>query len=106
LLDACRWDFRHFEHRYLYTLFNKNQRTLRGHTDIVSSVAFSRDGKRLASASQDGTVKVWKVGTGQELLSLKGGGISVAFSPDGQRLASANHDGTVKVWKVTTDRHP
>ena len=56
------------------------------------SVAFSPDGKRLASASRDGTVKVWDAATGQEIRTLKGhtGFVtSVAFSPDGKRLASA-----------------
>ncbi len=55
-----------------------------------SGVAFSPDGQRLASGSQDGTVKVWDAHTGQATLTLEGGG-GVAFSPDGQRLASANH---------------
>jgi WD40 repeat protein len=64
-------------------------------------VTFSPDGRRLASAGLDETVKVWNTATGQEVLSLAGhpGAVaSVAFSPDGQRLASASLDGTVKVW--------
>jgi WD40 repeat protein len=64
-------------------------------------VAFSPEGSRLAAASEDGTVKVWDVATGQETLTLKGhtGSVtSVVFSPEGWRLASASQDGTVKVW--------
>ena len=71
----------------------------------VTSVAFSPDGKRLVTASWDGTVKVWDAATGQETLTLKGhtGGVSsVAFSPDGKRIASASEDETVKVWDAAT----
>ncbi len=75
--------------------------TLKGHTGFVLGVAYCPDGKRLASASADGTVRVWDAATGQESLALKGhtgAVLSVAYSPDGQRLASAGQDRTVKVW--------
>jgi tRNA A-37 threonylcarbamoyl transferase component Bud32 len=80
--------------------------TLTGHTDEVTGVAWSPDSKRLASASTDGTVKVWDAETGQQGLTLRGhtGPVAaVAWSPDGKRLASASADGTVKVWKVFWD---
>jgi hypothetical protein len=68
-------------------------------------VAFSSDGKRLASASDDQTVKVWEVANGREMLNLRGHNgqvMSVAFSPDSKRLASADYNGNVKVWDATT----
>jgi len=70
-------------------------------------VAFSPDGKWLATRSFDGTVKLWDAGAGQELLTLKGHSDvvhSVAFSPDGKRLASGSADRTVKLWDAATEK--
>ena len=70
-------------------------------------MVFSPDGKRLASANEDQTVKLWDAMTGQEILTLKGHTgdvLSVAFSPDGKRLASASLDGTIKLWDAGTSQ--
>ncbi|KAL8364818.1 hypothetical protein RB595_003883 [Gaeumannomyces hyphopodioides] len=79
--------------------------TLEGHRNPVSSVAFSTDGQRLASASDDKTVKLWNAATGACLQTFEGHSDwvrSIAFSPDGQRLASASDDRTVKFWNAAT----
>src|SRR6185369_7861321 len=78
--------------------------TLKGH-DLSTSMAFRLDGKRLASASGDGTAKVWDANNGQEILTLKehAGRIwSVAFSPNGKRLASGGQDMLIRIWDVST----
>ncbi len=98
-LERCQWDLRGWEHHYLTTRFNKN--TLRAHRLAVTSVAISPDGKRMVSASGDGTAKVWDLERGREILSLTGhtGALSsVAFRPDGKRIVSASYDKSVKVW--------
>src|SRR5690349_6371672 len=75
--------------------------TLEGHSSFVRSVAFSHDSTRLASASWDGTVKVWDARSGACLSTLEGHSSSVssvAFSHYSTRLASASYDCKVKVW--------
>jgi WD40 repeat protein len=70
----------------------------------VQSIAFSPDGKLVATGSQDNTIKIWDVDSGKELYTLRGHSCSVtsvAFSPDGQILVSGGNDKTVKAWKVS-----
>jgi WD40 repeat protein/tetratricopeptide (TPR) repeat protein len=99
LLERCRWDYRGWEHRYLYTLFDASHLTLKSNSGC-ESVCFSPDGRRLASAGRGG-VKVWDAQTGQELLTLNTASGRVCFSPDGRHLASAGESG-VKVWDART----
>ncbi|MCF4968572.1 trypsin-like peptidase domain-containing protein [Nostoc sp. CMAA1605] len=73
----------------------------------VESVAFSPDGRTLASGSHDNTIKIWNIATGQAIRTLNGNSFSivfnsVAFSPDGKTLASGSWDTTIKIWNVAT----
>ncbi len=80
-------------------------RTFEGNLETVESVAFSPDGKTLASGRWDNTIKLWNVSTGEQLSTLKGHSnevYSIAFSPDGKVLASGSLDGTIKLWDVST----
>ena len=81
-----------------------------GHAGAVVSVAFSRDGKTLASGSADGTIRLWDLPTGRWIGSpLRGGTaavVSVAFSRDGKTLASGSADGTIRLWGVAKVADP
>ncbi len=82
-------------------------RSLAGHTDWVRSVAFSSDGRLLASGSLDQTIKLWDTATGSEIQALPGHMNtvrSVTFSPDGRLLASGSSDQTIKLWETATGR--
>jgi WD40 repeat protein len=76
---------------------------LKGHEGPVWSAAFSPDGARIVTASNDTTARVWDAASGQEMASLKGheGPVwSAAFSPDGARIVTASADTTARVWAV------
>ncbi len=100
-------DLRGFEWHYLHKLTDSALLTFKGHKALVWCVVFSPDGTRLATASEDGTVKVWDTANGREIRPLKGHKsfvASVAFSPDGKQLASASFDRTVLLWDVASGK--
>jgi WD40 repeat protein len=78
---------------------------LKGHTNWVRSVAFSKDGTRIVSGSDDKSVRVWDVSIGGQLNELKGHTNqvnSVAFSSNGIWIVSGSHDKSVQVWDAST----
>jgi WD40 repeat protein len=120
LLDAHRprpgeEDLRGFEWHYLWQALRGARLTLTGHDGAISTMAYSPDGKRLATAGADKAVIVWDADTGKELLTLRGHTCElcgVSFSPDGKHLVSAGVKrpvsirdrglGEVKVWDLAT----
>lgn len=80
--------------------------TLEGHSNTVDAMAFSRDGRLLASGSDfEGTIKIWDVSTGTELRSLTGHSVGVSklsFSPDNKFLISSSNDGSARIWNPDT----
>ncbi|MBI2891025.1 MAG: caspase family protein [Nitrospirae bacterium] len=83
----------------------REERTFKGHGDSVRSVAFSPDGRYALSGSDDNTLKLWDVGSGNLVRTFKSHGsavYSVAFSPDGRTALSGGWDWTLKLWDVGT----
>src|SRR5262249_21279829 len=79
------------------------QTTIRLHNTVMS-IAFSPDGKLLATASCDQAARLWDVATGRERVTLKGYKrnevCAVAFSPDGKTFAEGGSLGTIKLWEI------
>jgi uncharacterized caspase-like protein len=82
--------------------------TIKGHGKGVTDVVFSRDGKLIASAASDNTIKIWDVASQRELRTFTGQLATIEsmdFSPDGKLLASASDDGSTFLWDANTGEH-
>jgi len=78
----------------------------RGHKDGIEAIAYTPDGKVVASGSQDGTVRLWDAATGQQIGAPLGNDAPVAqarFSPDGARVVAATGDKTARLWDLKAD---
>jgi WD40 repeat protein len=102
-----RPDLRNWEWYYLNGLCHRDLLTFGGHGGSALAVAWSPDGRRVASADARGVIQLWDAADGQGLRLLRGSQSavrSVAWSPDGTRLASADWNGTARVWDTANGK--
>jgi WD40 repeat protein len=89
--------------KLLETASGRLVRTFNGHDELVTSVAFSMDGKNIVSSSWDKTLKLWETESGRLVRTFEGhkdSVFSVAFSPDGKNIVSSSRDEPLKLWET------
>jgi WD40 repeat protein/serine/threonine protein kinase len=106
LLAECPRRWRGWEWQYIQRLLPRPNTGFWQHKAVIASVAFSPDGKRVASTDSSGALKIWDASTYQECLVLPARHESCAavFSPDGKHLAVACSGATVKLWDAVTGK--
>ena len=90
------------------TIFdNRILAVLKEHSNVVSVTVFSPDGRRIVTASHDGTARIWDAAIGKQIAALQGhsGPVwSAAFSPDGRQIVTASEDCTARIWDAETGK--
>jgi WD40 repeat protein len=106
LLNDCPVGLRRWEWNYLWRRCHLDLFTLRGHASGVNTVAYSPDGRLLASAGVDGTVKIWRARDGRPIRTFSDHGkdaTCAAFHPEERdRIATGGRDGMVRIWDAVT----
>ena len=110
LLDECPPELQGWEWRHLKSLCHRDVLTI-GHqragerSSTVVTIAYSPDGRRLASADRNGDLRIWEADSGREVHRLEGHTSPVralSFRPDGRAIASASGDDTIRIWDAAT----